>query len=199
MYVDALVKGFDEMPETKPGVREALNDELVADGLDRLVEELRVKDPKYYQEVDRKNKQRIVRALEVIRSTGQPFSAFRNSAEARRPFEVIKIGLERPREELYHRINHRVDVMIEQGLLQEVEQVIAYKHTNALQTVGYKEIIGYLENEYDWEEGIRLLKRNTRRFAKRQLTWFKRDQSTQWFHPDQFQEIIAYLQSQILK
>ena len=157
------------------------------------MEELSIKDPEYYKIVDQSNPQRIIRALEVCRGAGQPYSAYRTDYKAIRDFNVIKIGLDRDREELFDRINLRVDQMIESGLIEEVKKFQDKRHLNALKTVGYKEIFGYLDGEYDKMEAIRLLKRNTRRYAKRQLTWFKKDEEYSWFHPDEANNILAYI------
>ncbi len=197
LFVDAICKGLDEFPEISPDFRDQLNSELEEFGLEVLCEELKVNDKAYYEIVDTKNPQRIIRALEVIRSTGKTFTEFRKRSFKERSFSVIKIGLETSREKLYERINHRMDLMIEHGLFDEAEQFLDVKHLNALQTVGYREIFGYLEGEYDREEAIRLLKRNSRRYAKRQLTWFKRDSETEWFEPNNYQEIIKYLDDRL--
>ncbi len=182
MYVKAVCEGFDEMPEIDTAVREELNKDFLENGLDELLVELRSSDPEFYEVVDKNNHQRVIRALEVIRSTNQPFSSFRNNKPSKsRPFKNVKIGLDLPREELYHRIDHRMDQMIIDGLFEEAEALYEHKTLNALQTVGYKEIFGFMDGEYDKEEAIRLLKRNSRRYAKRQLTWFKADPEIRWF------------------
>ncbi len=196
LYVKALCDGIDEMPKIDPMIREKLNKQKEAEGLGSLVRKLAELDPAYYQIVDQNNPQRIIRALEVIESSGLTYSYFRTQKKAKRSFEIIKVGLELPREILYKRIDNRMDLMIEKGLFEEAAELFPKRHLNALQTVGYSEIFRYLEGEYDKEEAIRLLKRNSRRYAKRQLTWFKKDESTQWFSPSQFSEIIAYLDNQ---
>ena len=150
-------------------------------------------DPAYYATVDVNNPQRLIRALEVCLSTGQPYSSFRKRQVTPRPFKIIKIALERDREELYERIDLRMDQMITEGLFNEATALYPYRQHNALQTVGYKEIFGYLNGEYDKQEAIRLLKRNSRRYAKRQMTWFRKDEDYQWFHPSQTQEIIEFI------
>lgn len=193
LFVDAVCNGLDAFPEVKNGMREQLNEEFKEFGLNPLVRELEVKDPEYYEIVDRKNPQRIIRALEVIRSTGKMFSHFRKRTVIKRPFEVIKIGLTMERELLYQRIDQRMDLMIEKGLFEEAKQFLPYKHLNALQTVGYQEIFPYLEKEYDYEEAVRLLKRNSRRYAKRQLTWFGKDESVTWFEPNRVDELLNWL------
>lgn len=194
MYVQALCQGIDEMPEVPVLLREQLNQSLREDGLLQLVEQLKLLDPLYYEQVDRQNPQRVLRALEVCLHTGRPYSFFRQQNFKERPFHTIKIGLDRPREELYSRIDQRMDVMIAEGLFEEATRLHPYKKLNALQTVGYKEIFDYLEGSYDKEEAIRLLKRNSRRYAKRQLTWFRKDPSFRWFHPDEFNEAVAFIE-----
>jgi len=196
LYIDAICNGFDDMPEIPEGVREELNALYRQEGIGKLQELLKEADPVYYGQVDLQNPQRLIRALEVYRGTGKPFSAFRQKHKAERPFGIIKIGLERDRQELYDRINLRMDQMIAEGLFEEAEGLFPHRHLNALQTVGYTEIFGYLEGQYDKEEAIRLLKRNSRRYAKRQLTWFKRDPEMAWFHPDEWQAIIQYIKDQ---
>lgn len=197
LFVDAVCHGLDEFPEVKPGLRDELNAVLKSKGLEILVEELKITDPEYYQLVDIHNPQRIIRALEVIRSTGRKFSSFRNRAKIERPFEIIKIGLTMDRDELYKRIDERMDIMLAQGLVEEAKELLPFKQLNALQTVGYQEIFPYLEGEYDYEEAVRLLKRNSRRYAKRQLTWFRRDESVKWFEPNQIDEILSWLKNQL--
>ncbi len=195
LYIKAVCEGFDEMPEVEEEVRNQLVSEFSDKGLSPLLEELKISDPVYYAQVDKANHQRILRALEVIRSTGVPFSYFRKNEKASRNFKIIKIGLERPREELYERINRRMDLMLEAGLEAEVKALIPYKNMNALQTVGYKEVFDFLDGIYDREEMIRLLKRNSRRYAKRQLTWFKKDKEYHWFNPVQKAEIIDFIEA----
>ncbi|MBO3697997.1 tRNA (adenosine(37)-N6)-dimethylallyltransferase MiaA [Roseivirga sp. E12] len=197
LFVDAVCLGLDDLPRVKNGVREGLNSELETKGLDVLVDELKQSDPEYYEIVDRKNPQRVIRALEVIRSTDKPFSSFRKRTPKQRPFEVISVGLELDRGILYRRIDERMDVMIANGLFKEAEGFLPFKELNALQTVGYTEIFGYLEGSYDKEEAIRLLKRNSRRYAKRQLTWFKRNECTEWFNPSNFENIHTYVKNEL--
>lgn len=194
LYVRALCEGMDEMPETDPAIREQLNQTLQEQGLEPLLAQLQRLDPVYYEQVDKANPQRVVRALEVCLSAGQPYSAFRRSERPERPFNIVKIGLTRDRQELYSRIDQRMDQMLAQGLLEEAKTYYPHRHHNALQTVGYKEIFDYLNGQYDWEEAVRLLKRNSRRYAKRQLTWFtKHPDEYTWFHPKQLPEIIEFI------
>ncbi|MBC3542159.1 tRNA (adenosine(37)-N6)-dimethylallyltransferase MiaA [Rufibacter sediminis] len=198
LYVRALTDGLDEMPEILPGVRENLMERLATEGLPALVQQLQELDPVYADQVDVQNPQRVVRALEVCLSSGQPYSTFRTKSQEReRSFHLIKIGLNRDRQELYDRIDQRMDLMLEQGLLEEVQRLLPYRQHQALQTVGYTELFGFLDGAYPYEEAVRLLKRNSRRYAKRQLTWFNRDQDIQWFHPSQFSQVLDYIQTQI--
>ncbi len=197
LYVRAVCEGMDEMPETDPAIREELTRTAEEKGLQPLLDQLQKLDPVYFEQVDQANPQRVVRALEVCLSSGQPYSSFRKSQTQERPFNIIKIGLNRDRAELYQRIDQRMDLMLEQGLLQEVKDLYPYRQHNALQTVGYKEIFDYLEGKYDWEEAVRLLKRNSRRYAKRQLTWFHKFPDYTWFHPSQWQELTAFIDEQI--
>ncbi|WP_114782386.1 tRNA (adenosine(37)-N6)-dimethylallyltransferase MiaA [Botryobacter ruber] len=199
LYINAVCNGMDAMPETDLQVREQLIVRHEKEGLAPLLEQLQQLDPLYYEQVDRANPQRVIRALEVCLATGQPYSSFRKNLRQERPFRVIKIGLNRDRQELYQRIDLRMDLMLEQGLLHEAEALYPYRQHNALQTVGYKEIFDYLEGKYDWEEAVRLLKRNSRRYAKRQLTWFNKDPEYHWFHPEQWQEIVSFLDEELKK
>ncbi|TRX62182.1 tRNA (adenosine(37)-N6)-dimethylallyltransferase MiaA [Fulvivirga sp. M361] len=193
LYVDAVAKGFAEIPHIEPAVRERLNESLEEEGLEKLVEQLMNTDPVYAVEVDKNNPQRVIRALEVFIGTGVPYSQWRKPPVSDRKFEVIKVGLELPRDQLYERINDRMDNMIEEGLFEEAKSLYRYRHINALQTVGYKEIFDYMSGRYDKEECIRLLKRNSRRYAKRQLTWFKKDTNTRWFSPENIPGILDYV------
>jgi len=181
LYAKAVWEGFDAMPDVDEGIRAELIEEFEKDGLDPLLDELRLKDAQYYEIVDHKNHQRIIRALEVIRASGLRFSSLRNrKSKTVRPFEIVKIGLEMDREKLNKRIEDRMDQMIASGLFEEAERLFPQRKLNALQTVGYKEIFDFMEGSYDREEAIRLLKRNSRRYAKRQMTWFKADSEIIW-------------------
>ncbi len=197
LFAHAVVDGLDEMPEIDPQIREKIVEEFEEKGLSFLQIEVARLDPVYFDQVDRQNPQRLMRALEVCRGTGKPFSSFRIKEKKNRNFTSIKIGLERDRAELYERIDLRMDQMIAAGLFDEADALFGKRHLNALQTVGYSEIFGYLDGKYDKEEAVRLLKRNSRRYAKRQLTWFKRDESITWFHPSQEQAIVKFLKDQI--
>ena len=193
LYINAVTTGFAEIPQIDDAIRTRLNHRLEEEGLQALVNYLEKVDPAYAVLVDQKNPQRVVRALEVFEGTGISYSKWRKPAGVNREFEVVKIGLEQERPLLYDRIDKRMDAMIEAGLFEEAEKLYEYRHLNALQTVGYREIFGYLQGLYDREECIRLLKRNSRRYAKRQLTWFKRDASIRWFEPNITQTIINYV------
>ena len=197
LYFSAVWEGFDQMPKVDDSIREQLVSDLEKTGLNSLLAELEVKDPHYYEVVDRSNKQRVIRALEVIRQTGNPFSSYRKKEIAERPFQQIKIGLNLPRELLYTRIDSRMDDMIKLGLFEEAKKFESQKDLNALQTVGYREIFGYFDGEYDREEAIRLLKRNSRRYAKRQLTWLNRYEDIHWFKPSELAEMISLIESKI--
>lgn len=197
LFADAVTEGMDEMPEIPAGIREEVIKEYQEKGLEFLQNEVKRLDPEYFEIVDQQNPQRLMRALEVCRGTGKSFSSFRVKSKIERPFETIKIGLNRDRDELYSRIDLRMDQMVEAGLFEEAESLFDKRHLNSLQTVGYQEIFGMMEGKYDREEAIRLLKRNSRRYAKRQLTWFRRDEKIHWFHPDQEDEIIALIENQI--
>ncbi|TGD79579.1 tRNA (adenosine(37)-N6)-dimethylallyltransferase MiaA [Hymenobacter wooponensis] len=186
LYLQAVTEGFDEMPKALPQVREQLHQELAEGGLAPLVAELQRLDPVTYERIDRQNHQRVLRALEITRATGQPFSSFHGVKKAaERPFKSVKIALNREREELYQRIDLRMEHMLAAGLEAEARAMYPYRHHNALQTVGYKELFDYFEGQYDYEEAVRLLKRNSRHYAKRQLTWLRRDPEYQWMHPEE--------------
>ncbi len=193
LYVDAVCKGFDELPEGDEAIRTEINLLLKTKGIEGLQNLLKELDINYYNKVDLQNPQRLSRALEVCLSTGKPYSELRKGDIKKRNFNSIKIGINTSRNLLYDRINQRVDEMMANGLLEEVKSLQAYKHVNALQTVGYKEFFNYLENNSDLKSAIELVKQNTRRFAKRQLTWFHKDKEIKWFEPNQVGEIMDYL------
>ncbi len=186
LYLQAVTDGLDELPAVDPSVRQSLQQELQTLGLPTLVAELSATDPVAHQRIDLQNHQRVLRALEITRGTGRPFSSYHTGPEAAaamaaaRPFRVVKVALSRFREELYQRINQRVEMMLAAGLLVEVEGLLPFRHHQALQTVGYQEIFGHLDGDYDYAEAVRLLQRNTRHYAKRQLTWLRRDAGYQW-------------------
>jgi tRNA dimethylallyltransferase len=197
LYIRLVTEGMDEMPPAEPEVRARLNETFERDGLAPLLTQLNQLDPAYAASVDRSNPQRVMRALEVCLSTGQPYSAFRQGKKADRPFHTIKIGLNRDRAELYDRIDRRMDAMLAAGLVEEARNLLPYRYHNALQTVGYSEVFGYLDGLYDYPEMVRLLKRNSRRYAKRQLTWFTRDPEIRWFHPDSYEAIVQYAEGEM--
>lgn len=185
LYIKALLEGLDEMPEVDLVLREQLMQQLEKEGIAPLWEQLQHLDPMYAAQVDQQNPQRIVRALEVCLSTGKSYSDFRKKQSADRPFQAIKICLDRPREELYARIDQRMDQMLAQGLVDEAIQYQEFQHLYALKTLGYKEVYGHLKGEYDETEMVRLLKRNSRHYAKKQLTWFRHQGEFQFLHPDE--------------
>ena len=196
LYIKALIEGLDEMPEADLVLRESLNNRLQQEGLWALFSELKTLDPDYAAKVDSKNPQRVVRALEVCLSTGKPYSEFRLATKPERPFQVIKICLERPREELYARIDQRMDQMLAEGLMEEAKAFEDKQHLYALKTLGYKEIYGFLRGEYNEEEMIRLLKRNNRHYAKKQMTWFRNQDEFTYLHPSNaFVEILKRLEA----
>ena len=190
LYLKAVCEGLDELPETSPDLRAALMQRLQTDGLATLQAQLQTLDPLYVAHNDLQNSQRVVRALEVCLTTGQPFSSFRVRKAAIRPFKIVQIALERPREELYARIDARMDIMLERGLVEEARGLLAYRHHNALQTVGYKEVFDHLDGIYDYPEMVRLLKRNSRHYAKRQSTWFRHQGNFEWFQADDFDAVL---------
>lgn len=197
LFVNALCKGLDELPTALPGIRDKWNSFFAENGINALASKVAEVDPKYFQSVDRSNPQRLIRALEVWESTGQPFSSFRQGQQTPRPFETLYIGLDLPREVLYQRINARVDLMMERGLLQEVEGLLPYRELPVLKTVGYAELFQYLDGDFPLDVAVDKIKQHTRHYAKRQLTWFRRSQDTSWFHPQAFEQIVAHLQSQL--
>ena len=197
LYEKAITVGFDEFPDVDPKIREDLNNELAEFGIEKLQKELEEVDPKYFEEVDIFNKQRVTRALEIYRASCLPFSHFRNQDLNKRPFNIIKIGLELPREEMYDRINRRVDIMMNEGLLNEAKNLFSLKDLNALQTVGYRELFDFFEEKITLDFAIEEIKKNTRRFAKRQMTWFKKDETVNWFSPFDQENIINFISNKI--
>ena len=197
LYVNAVVHGLDEFPEVDPSIRAALNEKFADSGVQVLQEELKALDPEYFSEVDKDNPHRLIRALEVCLGTGKPYSSFRKNKRPEREFKSILIGLTAERELIYDRINKRVDMMMEQGLLEEVTQLADKKQLNALNTVGYKELFLHLEGKSSLEDAVSEIKKNTRRFAKRQLTWFRKNEEVKWFDfRTPSEEIIQFLESQ---
>lgn len=197
MYVDAVCKGIDDIPTVDKETRELMLHRYETEGLEQLCAELRVLDPEYYRIVDLKNPKRVIHALEICYMTGKTYTSFRTQTPKERPFRIVKVGLTREREELYRRINQRVDEMMKEGLLEEAKHVYPYKHLNSLNTVGYKEIFKYLDGEWDLPFAIEKIKQNSRIYSRKQMTWFKRDTDITWFHPDQKAEIMQFLDQQI--
>ena len=197
LYINAVCNGLDELPETDLNIRARLNQQFENEGIDAIKKELKQSDPEYYSRVDQANPQRMIRGLEFFLSTGSKLSSYQTNRKKNRPFHILSIGLNTDRTLLYKRINHRVDLMMQAGLLEEVRTLAPYKNLNALKTVGYSEIFEYLDDNSTLEEAIDKIKQNTRRFAKRQLTWFRKNANTKWFEPHQTTEIIDYLKSAI--
>jgi tRNA dimethylallyltransferase len=193
MYIDAVCKGIDEMPTITPEIRNTLWEQYEKEGLTPLLEELEKVDPIHYHEVDRRNYRRVIHAVEICRMTGKPYSSFRTNRIKERPFKICKIGLARERPELFERINQRVDEMMTEGFLEEARRVYPMRHLNALNTVGYKELFLYFDGIFTLEEAIEKIKRNTRTYARKQMTWFKRDPLISWFHPDNKKDIMQYI------
>lgn len=197
MYIDTVCNSIDDIPDVDPEIREKYTKKLGEEGVESLRVALKLLDPEYYSRVDLKNPKRIVRALEICESAGRPYSSFLTKNKKEREFLILKIGINRPREELYNRINHRVDKMIETGLEKEAKALHEFKHLNALKSVGYKELFEFFEGNISFEKAVELIKRNTRHFAKRQLTWWSKDKDITWFHPDRQQEIIRFIEEKI--
>ena len=193
MYIDAVCDGIDDIPTIDDETRALMKKRLAEEGLEALVKELKSLDPEYYEIVDRQNPRRVVHALEICTMTGKTYTSFRKREKRQRPFRIIKIGLNRPREELYRRINQRVDEMMQQGLLEEAKSLYPMRQMNALNTVGYKELFDYLEGRWPLEEAVERIKGNTRRYARKQLTWYKKDPQIRWFHPEETEQIISYI------
>lgn len=197
LFVRALCYGLDDLPKPLPGVRDRLNDLYNQRGLEHLQALLKQADPIYFDEMDNQNPQRVMRALEVYESTGMPFSHFRRGRAVERPFNVLTLGLDTDRDVLYQRINSRVDAMVAAGLLKEVESLLPYRHKPPLLTVGYAELFDYLDGKCTLVQAVERIKQNTRRYAKRQLTWFRKDKTTVWFAPEDIGEMITYVSSRL--
>lgn len=199
LYINAVTNGLDHFPETNIEIRKKLQEEYTNKGIESLQQQLKVLDPEYYKTVDLCNTHRIMRALEVCISSGLPYSSFLTKPKKKRPFRIIKIGITADREVIYERINKRVDLMMEEGLMEEAKNLYSFKALNALNTVGYKEIFKYLDREWDIDFAISEIKKNTRRFAKRQLTWFKKDTEIKWFNYDEnTTSIFSYIKKNSL-
>ena len=197
MYIDAVCNGIDELPTVREDIREELKHRLEKEGLDSLLEELKVLDPIHYNNVDTKNPRRILHALEICHQTGLPYSSFMTSRKKERSFNVVKIALRREREELYERINNRVLKMMDEGFLEEAKKVYPFRHLNSLNTVGYKELFDFFDGKTDLPEAIRRIQSNTRRYMRKQETWFKKDKDIVWFSPTDIKEIIKYIDKSI--
>lgn len=197
LYIDAICKGIDSMPDADPEIRNNLKTRLENEGLESLRLQLKKIDPEYYKKVDLKNPNRIIHALEISLMTGLPYSSFRSNTRKKRPFSILKIGLNCNREILHKRINKRVDNMVEEGLIEEAKTVYPQKNLNSLNTVGYRELFAWFDGEISKEKAIELIKRNSRRYARKQITWFRRDEDLKWFEPNQTQEIINFIESRI--
>lgn len=196
MYVDAICKGIDDIPTIDAETRELMLQRYHAEGLETLCAELRLMDPEYYNIVDLKNYKRVIHALEICYMTGKTYTSFRTQQKKERPFRIIKIGLTRDRAELYDRINLRVDQMMDEGLLEEARSVYPHRALNSLNTVGYKELFQYFDGTWELPFAIEKIKQNSRIYSRKQMTWFKRDEEIQWFHPEQEAEILSYLREQ---
>lgn len=199
LYINAVCEGIDDMPEVDASLRLKLNERVNNGELPLMLDELKEKDPIYYEKVDRDNAQRVIRALEIIITTGETFSSYRTGEKKERNFNIIKIGVELEREELYKRINTRVDIMMKQGLLEEATSLYPLRGHSALQTVGYREFFDYIDNKTTLEEAVELLKRNTRRYAKRQTTWFKRTSTVSWFSPNDLEGVRNFVSDKLGK
>ena len=197
MYIDAVCNGIDELPTVSQEIRTNLMKRFEVEGLDPIREDLKRLDPQHYNEVDLNNYKRVIHALEICLMTGRPYSELRTNTKKTRPFRIIKIGLTRDREELCDRINARVDQMMRDGLLEEARHVYPYKHLNSLNTVGYKEMFNYLDGEWPLDFAVEKIKRNSRVYARKQMTWFKRDKEINWFHPDNIEGILTFLDEQL--
>ena len=197
MYIDAVCNGIDDIPTVDDDTRSMVLEKYEREGIEKLAAELRLLDPEYYNEADIKNPKRVMHALEICYMTGKPYSSFRTQQKKERPFNIIKIGLQREREELYARINSRVDRMIEQGLIEEVGSFVHLKHHNSLNTVGYKEIFKYLDGEWTLPFAIEKIKQNTRIYSRKQMTWYRKCDDITWFHPGDISNIIAHIEKKI--
>lgn len=193
MYIDAVTKGIDDIPTISPEIRTTIYQQFEQHGLAPILEELKTLDPVHYEEVDRSNYKRVIHAVEICRQTGLPYSSFRTKTRKERPFSILQIGLTREREELCNRINLRVDQMMADGLLEEARAVYPFRHLNSLNTVGYKELFNYFDGEWTLDFAVEKIKRNSRVYARKQMTWFKRDPEIRWFHPDDEDAIYAYI------
>lgn len=198
MYIDAVCKGIDDIPTVDEETRQMVKNRYEEKGLEYLSNELRLLDPEYYRQADIKNPKRVMHALEICYMTGKPYSSFRIGKNRTRPFNIIKIGLKRERDELYERINKRVDTMIENGLIEEAKKLYHLRNHNSLNTVGYKEIFKVLDGEWDLPFAIEKIKQNTRIYSRKQMTWYRRDEEVTWFHPDDIDNILSFIHRSIV-
>lgn len=193
MYIDAICNGIDDIPTVDAETRQFMHERLEKEGLDILLQELKLVDPKYYELVDKKNHKRVVHALEIYYTSGKNFSSFKTNTKKERPFRIVKIGLRRERAELFERINQRVDQMMKDGLLDEARMLYLYRNENSLNTVGYKELFDYMDGKWNLTTAVERIKRNTRVYAKKQMTWFQKDNEIIWFHPNDYPEIEKFV------
>lgn len=193
MYIDAVCKGIDNIPTVDDDTRTEMKRRLAEEGLPALVDELKGLDPEYWEIVDRNNPRRVVHALEICHMTGRTYTSFRTNSAKQRPFRIVKIGLNRPREEMYDRINKRVLQMVDEGLIDEALRVYPKRDLNALNTVGFKEMFDYLDGLITLDEAIRQIQSNTRRYMRKQITWFKKDETVRWFNPNEIESLIGYI------
>ncbi len=196
MYIDAVCNGIDDIPTVDKETREMLLARWQNEGAEVLQRELRLMDPEYYNKVDLKNTKRVIHALEICYMTGKTYSSFLTGERKQRPFKIVKIGLQRDREELYDRINRRVEMMLEEGLEEEARKVLPYRNLNSLNTVGYKEMFQYLDGTWTLDFAREKIQQNSRIYSRKQMTWFRRDKEIQWFHPDEEEAIMAYIDAQ---
>ena len=199
MYVDAVCNGIDDIPTVDAETRTHMMEHYKAVGLDALCAELKLLDPEYYDIVDRKNPKRVIHALEICYMTGRSYTSFRTRTPKQRPFHILKIGLRREREELYARINRRVDQMIADGLVEEARRIYPHRHLNSLNTVGYKELFNYFDGTWELPFAIEKIKQNTRIYSGKQMTWFNHDTSIRWFHPDEQEALLAHIEEQLAR
>ncbi len=193
MYIDAVCNGIDDIPTVREDIRTNMKQRYEKEGLEALCEDLKRLDPEHYEMVDRKNHRRVIHALEICYQTGKTYTSFRTKEKKQRPFRTIKIGINCEREKLYQRINDRVDMMMEQGFLKEAEDLRDYRQLNALNTVGYKELFNYMDGQWTLQEAVERIKGNTRRYARKQLTWYKRDEAMRWYSPEQEEDILKFI------
>jgi tRNA dimethylallyltransferase len=197
MYIDAVCKGIDDIPAIDEKLREDLKKLYEKEGIDPIRNQLKLLDPAFYKQVDLQNHKRVIHALEVCLMSGKPYSSLRKNEIKQRPFKIVKIGLQRNREELYGRINRRVDEMMTQGLLEEARALYPFRHLNSLNTVGYKELFNYFSGEWPLDFAVEKIKQNTRIYSRKQMTWFKRDSEIRWFHPDEADAILQYVNASV--